>query len=232
MPTLEEITYLLKHQKVAHKLLATLYKQLMVSVDRILKNIGFKFKEWHPYIGNFPDEETNPLKKNVFFYLPFYSCYYVYIKNDHNYDTAQFGDYVIYVRIILDNDIISDDDQQRIKYKNCDQIDINSSSSTIDFLIYRCEDIHTHNLPFFNCIDNNLDWQKSYTDSYDWDDLECHDDVSEVNDVDIEYSFYVKTYKLEDFLHDNDSVENELKTIVSEREECNYSFEQFILQFL
>ena len=193
--TPEEARTLVDQQKIAHKLLAGFYQNILASFDRLTKHLGYTFIRWWPTLTSRPCHTgTNPSSKWIWDFLPLYASTFVY--NMQGEPTrAQPGNCVLVFRLYCDDGF-----KQEYRQGYIDPVDMKSKEGSVDLMVYRCIKSSSK-----SCYDlyNACNWPTT---------VDVWEEVGHES-----MRAYLKRYFLEDFITKEDDIKNELVQLITSR---------------
>ena len=192
----EVVKKILEQQRIAHKLLAAFYQQVVQTFDDIAENCACNFSAWGPIRTDFPNQEDKIADNWIWNYLPLYASVHEYTKVQHE-NHARRGDSILVLKFLCDSAFADAEGY-------VDPLDLESKESYIDICIYKC----TQN--------RRISFYKVYEDS-GWPEKEgkWQDDPEENQGVRI----YYKRILLEEFLLHKKHIATQIKNLIDKGED-------------
>lgn len=193
--TIEEARTLIAQQQIAHKLIAGFYQNVLASFDRLTDKCGYKFSGWWPTLTDRPCQaRTNPSSKWIWDFLPLYASTFEYRMKEEP-ETSQPGNCVLIFRLYCDEAFRSENRTGHI-----DPVDLVSKEGCVELMVYRslksdpkkCFDIY-----------GESEWPKPFNDG--WQKDICPPSMS----------VYYKRYPLEQFISNQEDIQNQLIQLTS-----------------
>jgi hypothetical protein len=198
--TLDEASALIAQQKVAHKLLAGFYQNILASFDKLVDKCGYTFSGWWPTLTHRPCmARTNPSSKWIWDFLPLYASTFEY-KMLKEPAKAQPGNCVLVFRLYCDEGF-----RQEYRRGYADPVDLESKEGSIELMVYRCIKSDTKSCSELYDVS---EWLKPFTDG--WQQNLCPPSMMA----------YYKRYTLENFITEQDNIQAHLVELTS----SDYSF--------
>lgn len=199
---LEEAGALVKQQKIAHRLIAGIYQNILASFDNLGSKCDFVFDYWWPTWTNRPcQSKTNPTTKWIWDFLPLYASTFRYkmLKEPPN---ALPGNSLLVFRLYCDEGFR----KENRKGGYIDPVDLDSKDGSVEIMVYRC--IEPDSQSFSDLYDaEKFNEEKQWLNPF----VEGWQKTSSSAIMG-----YYKRYLLEDFITGQENIEALIKELTSE----------------